>query len=93
MRKKVLIWGRYGNYGPDYPRNRVIESVLRSLGCEVSRFLPALSATADIEYALRNTLQRGPRPDHRGPRRDDRRPARPGAAPAPRGPRGPAGQS
>ena len=25
--KKVLIWGRYGNYGPDYPRNRVIESV------------------------------------------------------------------
>ena len=63
MRKKVLIWGRYGNYGPDYPRNRVIESVLRSLGCEVSRFLPALSATADIEYALRNTLQRGPRPD------------------------------
>lgn len=63
MKKKVLIWGRYGNYGPDYPRNRVIESVLRSLGCEVSRFLPALSATADIEYALRNALQRGPRPD------------------------------
>ena len=31
--KKVLIWGRYGNYGPDYPRNRVIESGLRSLGC------------------------------------------------------------
>ncbi len=59
MKKKVLIWGRYGNYGPDYPRNRVIESVLRGLGCEVSRFLPTLSATADIEYALR----RGPRPD------------------------------
>lgn len=61
--KKVLIWGRYGNYGPDYPRNRVIESVLRSLGCEVSRFLPALSATADLEYALRNLLKRGHRPD------------------------------
>lgn len=61
--KKVLIWGRYGNYGPDYPRNRVIESVLRSLDCEVSRFLPTLSATADIEYALRNILARGPRPD------------------------------
>ena len=59
MKKKVLIWGRYGNYGPDYPRNRVIESVLRGLGCEVSRFLPALSAAADIEYALR----RGPRPE------------------------------
>lgn len=57
--KKVLIWGRYGNYGPDYPRNRVIESVLRSLGCEVTRFLPTLSATADIEYSLR----RGPRPE------------------------------
>lgn len=59
MKKKVLIWGRYGNYGPDYPRNRVIESVLRSLGCEVGRFLPTLSATGDIEY----TLRRGPRPD------------------------------
>lgn len=57
--KDVLIWGRYGNYGPDYPRNRVIESVLHELGCTVRRFLPALSATADIEYALR----RGPRPD------------------------------
>ena len=44
--KKVLIWGRYGNYGPDYPRNRVIDSVLRELGCEVDRFLPTLSATA-----------------------------------------------
>ena len=63
MKKKVLIWGRYGNYGPDYPRNRVIESVLRGLGCELSRFLPTLSATADIEYALRNTLRRGPHPD------------------------------
>ncbi|MBP7204551.1 MAG: glycosyltransferase [Propionivibrio sp.] len=63
MKKNVLIWGRYGNYGPDYPRNRVIESVLRSLGCELSRFLPTLSATADIEYALRNTLRRGPHPD------------------------------
>lgn len=61
--KKVLIWGRYGNYGPDYPRNRVIESVLRRLGCEVSRFLPALSATADLEYALRNLLERSHRPD------------------------------
>ena len=57
--KKVLIWGRYGNYGPDYPRNRVIESVLRDLGCEPSRFLPRVSALADIEYSLRG----GPRPD------------------------------
>ncbi len=63
MKKNVLIWGRYGNYGPDYPRNRVIESVLRSLGCEVRRFLPTLSATADIEYAVRHVLARSPRPE------------------------------
>ena len=47
--KSVLIWGRYGNYGPDYPRNRVIESVLRELGHEVSRFLPRFSFLADWE--------------------------------------------
>ena len=57
--KKVLIWGRFGNYGPDYPRNRVIESVLRGLGCEVTRFVPKLSAVADLEFALRG----GERPD------------------------------
>lgn len=51
--KTVLMWGRYGNYGPDYPRNRVIESVMRELGCEVERFLPSLSALADIEFSLR----------------------------------------
>lgn len=51
--KTVLVWGRYGNYGPDYPRNRVIESVMRELGCEVVRFLPSLSALADIEFSLR----------------------------------------
>lgn len=51
--KNVLFWGRYGNYGPDYPRNRVIESVMRELGCSVSRFLPVLSPLADIEYLLR----------------------------------------
>ncbi len=57
--KKVLIWGRFGNYGPDYPRNRVIEAVLRGLGCEVTRFVPKLSAVADLEFALRG----GERPD------------------------------
>jgi len=51
--KNILFWGRYGNYGPDYPRNRVIESVLRDLGCTVSRFLPLLSPLADWEYVLR----------------------------------------
>lgn len=57
--KKILIWGRYGNYGPDYPRNRVIESVLRELGHEVTRFLPRLSFLADWEYVWRG----GARPD------------------------------
>lgn len=50
--KRVLFWGRYGNYGPDYPRNRVIESVMREVGCKVDRFLPRLSLLADIEYSL-----------------------------------------
>lgn len=54
--KTVLMWGRYGNYGPDYPRNRVIESVMRELGCEVARFLPSLSALADIEFSLRHLV-------------------------------------
>ncbi|HCT41588.1 MAG TPA: glycosyltransferase [Moraxellaceae bacterium] len=55
--KKVLFWGRYGNYGPDYPRNRVVESVMRELGCDVSRFLPLLSPLADVEYAVRAGVQ------------------------------------
>lgn len=50
---QILIWGRYGNYGPDYPRNRVIESILCAQGHEVSRFLPRLSWLADWEYPLR----------------------------------------
>lgn len=57
--KNILFWGRYGNYGPDYPRNRVIEAVLRDLGCQVQRFLPVLSPLADLEYVLRG----GRRPD------------------------------
>lgn len=50
---QILIWGRYGNYGPDYPRNRVIESILRTQGHGISRFLPRLSWLADWEYSLR----------------------------------------
>ncbi len=57
--KSVLFWGRYGNYGPDYPRNRVVESVMSGLGCRVSRFLPSLSMLADVEYSLRG----GKKPD------------------------------
>lgn len=57
--KKILFWGRYGNYGPDYPRNRVIEGLLRAQGHQVSRFLPKLSWCADWEYVLRG----GEKPD------------------------------
>lgn len=57
--KNILIWGRYGNYGPDYPRNRVIESLLCAQGHQVSRFLPKLSWCADWEYVLRS----GKKPD------------------------------
>lgn len=51
--RDVLFWGRYGNYGPDYPRNRVIEIGLSALGHQVRRFVPAFSAVADYEAALR----------------------------------------
>lgn len=56
---RVLVWGREGNYGPDYPRNRVVFAALRALGHEVQLFRPKLSLLADLEYALRG----GPRPD------------------------------
>ncbi len=51
--KKVLIWGRYGNYGPDYPRNRVIESVLRSLGCEGGLTFQEFTSLSDKERRRR----------------------------------------
>lgn len=56
---RILVWGREGNYGPDYPRNRVVFAAMRELGHEVDLFRPKLSLLADIEYALRKL----PRPD------------------------------
>lgn len=56
---RMLVWGREGNYGPDYPRNRVVFAALRALGHEVDLFRPKLSLLADLEYALRDR----PRPD------------------------------
>lgn len=50
---QVLFWGRFGNYGPDYPRNRVVIEALKGLGHGVDRFIPKLSAVADIEASLR----------------------------------------
>jgi hypothetical protein len=49
----VLWWGRFGNYGPDYPRNRTLMSCFSQLGWEVQTFQPRLSQTADLEAALR----------------------------------------
>ncbi len=46
---RVLWWGRYGNYGPNYPRNRTIMACMRELGWEVVEFRPKVSALADLE--------------------------------------------
>lgn len=55
----ILFWGREGNYGPDYPRNRVVIHALRALGHQVEHFKPSLSPLADWEA----TLLRWPVPD------------------------------
>ena len=56
---KILFWGRFGNYGPDYPRNRVVIEALEGLGHQVSRFTPRFSVLGDLEATLRGL----PRPD------------------------------
>lgn len=45
----ILWWGRLGNYGPDYPRNRIVISCLESIGFEVVAFQPSFSALSDIQ--------------------------------------------
>ena len=50
---RVLWWGRFGNYGPDYPRNRTVIDSLERLGWEVVSFQPKLSVLADLEANLR----------------------------------------
>ncbi len=55
----IVMWGREGGYGPDYPRNRVVLAAMQALGHSVSLFKPKLSISADWEYALR----RLPKPD------------------------------
>ena len=52
--KKILWWGRLGNYGPDYPRNRTVIDCLQSIGFEVVPFQPKLSVLADIEARFKN---------------------------------------
>ena len=50
---RVLWWGRFGNYGPDYPRNRTLMDSFERLGWEVVSFQPKLSASAHLEASLR----------------------------------------
>lgn len=49
----ILFWGRFGNYGPDYPRNRVITEALEGMGHRVIRFTPRWSPLGDVEALLR----------------------------------------
>lgn len=50
---RLLWWGKYGNYGPDYPRNRTILNCLRELGHEIVEFHPRFSETAYLEAKFR----------------------------------------
>ena len=49
VKKRILWWGRQGNYGPNYPRNRTIINCLKNLGHEIIEFQPRLSKLAHIE--------------------------------------------
>ena len=51
---RILWWGKYGNYGPNYPRNRTIQTCLRELGHEIIEFRPRFSETAIIESTFKN---------------------------------------
>ncbi len=50
---RILWWGRYGNYGPNYPRNRTIIKCFQSLGYEIVEFRPRFSKLADFEAYFR----------------------------------------
>ena len=52
--KKILWWGRHGNYGPDYPRNRTIIKCLKEQGHEIINFQPKFSRLASLEAKLHN---------------------------------------
>ncbi|WP_250656606.1 glycosyltransferase [Alkalimarinus coralli] len=50
--KRILWWGRHGNYGPNYPRNRTIIKCLKDLDHEVIEFQPRISKLANLEATL-----------------------------------------
>ncbi|MBL4606769.1 MAG: glycosyltransferase [Pseudomonadales bacterium] len=51
-KKRLLWWGRFGNYGPDYPRNRTIMQCLKALDWDVIEYQPRISALAHLEAAF-----------------------------------------
>jgi len=51
-KKRMLWWGRFGNYGPDYPRNRTLMQCLRNLGWEIIEYQPRISALAHLEAVV-----------------------------------------
>ena len=46
---RLLSRSKYGNYGPDYPRNRTVLNCLKELGHEIIEFHPRFSETANLE--------------------------------------------
>lgn len=48
----VLWWGRHGNYGPDYPRNRTIMSCMQQMGWTIEQFQPRVSCWGHLEAWL-----------------------------------------
>lgn len=51
-KKRILWWGRHGNYGPNYPRNRTIIKCLKNLGHEIIEYQPRLSKLAGLEASF-----------------------------------------
>ncbi|MFD2231728.1 glycosyltransferase [Alkalimarinus sediminis] len=51
-KKRILWWGRHGNYGPNYPRNRTIIKCLKNLGHEIIEYQPRLSQLAGLEASF-----------------------------------------